>query len=569
MNKTLTLSSIYDSDLDLIGLKAYDVARAYRAYKLVPQSFVISSTLLEEFLEQNNISKEFKKVLLQEDSYDKLKGLLNTAKFSEDQLEELKEMFESMNISNTLVKQNKPRLNLYLSPLFDCDIDIKNEFLLNILSFEDFLLAIKSLWAKIANYNKSLLRNLENNKLAAIIVQRAYNYDFTAEFKTNKDTLQLKLYKGLPDVTQKISKDELKFFLEEISITEQNTTSQEYKLENKETSFALNKVFLKSASTSKKAEEKEIYELVRTIKKIKKSFSSDIQGIFGYKKELKLISLKRIIDYDNLIEPQENLKKDIVKKEQEIQEEFSLTQEQPDPPDYIEEPSEELTALVEEPTLTIEDEEPMVEDSLQETDAEVLEDDANIINLDDTFEEEQSIMEDSLNDVSELPQEDSVELTKEESSEDFLIIEDLEDETDEDIVEVQQDDEDEDFLFTDVVVSDDVLPEEEYVEETQFQEDLNEPELEVVNASKLQEDLEILQKEFDDYINTFYTDSFGYEPNSIEEALHDIDAKHGLKHKAHFITFKNLHDSNISEEDIKDILQKVYEFLGKNGGSNN
>lgn len=264
MRTTLTYSGVYDSDYSLVGPIAFDLARIQRITKSAIPGFIISSAVFD--LVKQNLEGDPKE-------------FLSSMIFPDNILEELKDSYFSLGISDDLTKQKTPIVNLILSPTYSEDLRFDG-LILNVYGFEDFLDAIKTLYLRFLSEKRDSYRQNNAAKAScAIVVQKYKKTDSCVEAYASSEGIELKSYFGLVDITRSLAKD--KTFMDlNLKIQRSDVASQEFKIVPGDQSLSLQKIYLKSKGYEKKVEDRLLQELGRLCKRVVTGFSCDIKAVF-------------------------------------------------------------------------------------------------------------------------------------------------------------------------------------------------------------------------------------------------------------------------------------------------
>ncbi|MFT4282811.1 MAG: hypothetical protein ACMXX6_00110 [Candidatus Woesearchaeota archaeon] len=263
MRTTLTYSGVYDSDYSLVGPIAFDLSRIQRITKSVIPGFIISKEVFD--LIKDNLTGD-------------PKDFLTRMVFPQDILDDLKDSYNSLGISDDLTTQRTPVINLILSPTYSDDIKFEG-VILNVKGFEEFLDGIKTLYFRFLKSKGDDYKKNVAEDSCAIVVQKYKRVDYTVEAFASRQGIELKSYFGLVDITRNMSKD--KTVLDyNLKVTSSNISSQEFKIVSGDDSFSLQKIYLKSKGFEKKISDRDLQELGRLCKRVISGFSCDIRCVF-------------------------------------------------------------------------------------------------------------------------------------------------------------------------------------------------------------------------------------------------------------------------------------------------
>jgi hypothetical protein len=288
MRSTLTFNNVYDSDLELTGSAGHDLARAHRLSKLVPPSFIVTSSVYNKFMDigvEKTIKKLLKSGILDDK---KVRLLFSATHLPNDLLLELKEAYESLNVGgSSLLSTGEPTVNLFLSPDYYSEYDFSQNIILNITGFSNFIDALKTLWFRLhSKENREYrIKNGVEFFSCGVVVQKAVKVDACVEAHTDGQKFFFEAYKGSVDITGRITKDKLVGSFQSPEDYKLKVASQEFKLVHDEKSGNLVKLYLKDKSNDIKVSSQVFSEIFRVTKKIKYGFSSDIKALFYVDKD--------------------------------------------------------------------------------------------------------------------------------------------------------------------------------------------------------------------------------------------------------------------------------------------
>ncbi|MFT4261438.1 MAG: hypothetical protein ACMXX9_03325 [Candidatus Woesearchaeota archaeon] len=582
MRATLTFNNVYDTDVEITGSSGHDLARANRLARVAPPSFIVTTNVLNAYLD-SGVSQKIKELTSSGSlDYNKLKLLFSSVQLSNELLYELKEAYESLNVgdNSNLLSEGEPVVNLFLSPDYYYDYDYSNNIILNISGFKNFIDALKSMWLRL--YTKENVSYRKKNGIeffsAAVIVQKAQRTDATVEVTVRGKHFSCQAYKGLLDLTRKISKDGASCVVDNITDMSVDIASQEFKIVPDEQSASLLKIYLKDKSLDQKISTALLSEVARISKKIKYGFSSNINALFSvYKDSIWLLYVQTIPSVDFDVEEEDQVESEVatlaevptitssLEVEEEPVYEFNFDKEQNLD---LEESSQEEIVLEEEP----------YEEPYEEEIAKTLAD----------------------RDVEEdLVREDFEKIEKEYDSQEINVYEDLKDEEDLSSELLEHDglvvDTDEVVYSDDLEIKEDVLAQEESDDfllhhdhilenidenneesEVEFEESIfgsNQEDLiqvEEESSTKVNNDNYLeLENKLDVAINKLYRESFGFSPIDYTKAIAELNVKHSIKYVDDLIDFKNLikrreQGNSIDEELLGRCIDSVHNFLKEN-----
>lgn len=302
MNFTLTLNKINESDFNKVGYKALDLSKAAQERIEVPPCFVIPNLFFDVFLTNSGLDIRIQNILRKtnpedeedlKESVGKMRGLFKNAKIPNEYLEQLKEAYEALAVSTSfssaqdfLVEENI-RVNIQISPNYLTDPESTKGVFLNIKGFDDFCDAVKSAWMSLFSSSEIIYRYKHNIKKfnSGIIVEKMTTLPLMGEVYTkgsfaNYD-LFIKGYKGLPDITKQIAKDEYSVAIESLNINGIVARRQEFALLPSEKSTIIIKRSLGSRGDGQKLSNVQILEIARLSKKIKSVINKELKITFG------------------------------------------------------------------------------------------------------------------------------------------------------------------------------------------------------------------------------------------------------------------------------------------------
>lgn len=625
MRTILTFNSVYDTDLELTGSLAQDVARASRLVKVTPPSFIITTSVLNKILD-DGLRVAIKKVMSDPSHGLDVKRVFSAYKIDPVLLEELKEAYESLYVGGKdLLESKDPVVNLYLSLDYFEERDYHDLSLLNIQGFDMFVNACKSLWLKLfddvsVEYRK---KNGIDFFSAAIIVQKAAEYEATVEVFNDGKMAYLDAYRGLFDMTRKVTKDKIEVSLSDIENFKLKVQSQEYRISSSERKGHLVKIYLKDKSSLQKVDNLVIGEVIRLVKKVKLGFGSGLKAVFGVKKgqvslllaqsipsleveEVEMIKAPEVtkaLPFDNGaaedVAIELGLDEDLV-DEQDVQHDFSSNLGE----DLVDESSLETKSVDDSlPVKELEDEVSGVEesvgsDSLEDLDEETVEDYIPTkVDLNEDYKTKYADDELEVPGFDEdsngsLDSDDAVDDLKE-KEDGFDADYDLSDDSDlksesDDFVDLSVKKE-EGSYFDDQNDSLDVDLDEASSSSSDFIGDL--PEIKEDEEVHLEDEDDFLlgstsseesgvevekEVEFSEVYKKFlgvvfelYTSSFGMSPSGVGVALKELDSKYGLKNVDELVDFvelmnRRLQGAEVSDDMLMEVLASVELFIKEN-----
>ena len=570
-----SFNDIYDSDFDLVCRPGYDLAKAHRVTKRVPSSFIISSELFDKLVsDKESISRDY----------------FAKTSLPEEFLSELEEFYFALP-SSSLLEEDNPVVNIYLSPSYKSSLSIPERAVLYVSGFNDFLSGIKTCYSKL--FSEKEVRHRKNigvkNFTSALIVQVFKPYLASIEAGYSEEGISLSSYKGLPDITGGVAKDVS--FCNPGSVEIENTVvgSQEFKLVEGEYSSELFKYYLKSNAYDKKVDDVVLSEAVRICKRL--SLGSNVNCLFGtdgsnldvlYVEGFREESNDDVEEYsvfkknDSDIATAENLEEPLEEEsdfksggeaEEDVVEDKVFEDSSGVVDDSEDEESDENSKVVVDSDVVDNE---INADEYIDTDVVIssegdFEDDSNVKktisensgeNLDVSLEKENASFDEDEDVISV-----DLEKSYDEVDEDFIdsaikeyqeevefkpegeiqeSSEVLEGGAEDKVIEYDSDDssEDDDFLFDGV--GDGVA---------ESSEDENK------RVSEKPSSLKFLEEEFDVLISAMYKESFGSHPDGVEQAILDLDMKYGFKDIDKLLTFKREKDESLADF-IRDFIER-------------
>lgn len=284
MNNILTLSNIDETFVPKVGQRAVDLSQIHNSKLPVPLSFVVPNIVFHEFLLQNKLSLEIRKLLNMpdksdddyQDIYAKIKYIFEYATIPSEFREELFEAYEALSLGDNLdaqglLEEDEPVVNLIISPSYTWPSEKYTGVLLNIQGFENFLNALKSCWLSL--YSPEHLKLRDSKKIeefsSGIIVQKFVNPECTVEAYSKSllgnYEIPINAYFGLPDITYQLLKDRYSISRETFGIDSQEIRNQTHILLRNAKSGTLIKRTLGKRGNSQKILDKYIFEIARTV----------------------------------------------------------------------------------------------------------------------------------------------------------------------------------------------------------------------------------------------------------------------------------------------------------------
>lgn len=316
MNHFLTLNSISEQDINKVGLRALDLSNAYKQKLAAPLTFIIPNSLFYEFLLQNKLTLEIHKILNSEEktddslekSYSKIKQLFESAIIPEEFKDDLFEAYEALSPidahdAQALLKEDKPIVNLIISPNYTLQSEKFLGILFNIQGFDSFLNGLKSCWLSL--YSPEHLKLRESKGIGefttGIIVQAFSQPDCTVEAYSKgiigNYEIPLTAHLGLPDITYKIEKDHYSISKETFGIAQQEISHQSHILLRNLKSGTLIKRNLGSKGAAQKLGTQQILDIARITERLSISAKLHLRILFlTNKSENKLFLVDRICE---------------------------------------------------------------------------------------------------------------------------------------------------------------------------------------------------------------------------------------------------------------------------------
>ncbi|MGV8169346.1 MAG: PEP/pyruvate-binding domain-containing protein [Candidatus Nanoarchaeia archaeon] len=286
MQHIITLSNVTEEDVQKAGWRAVDLNRLQKTVP-VPLSFVVPNLIFEEFLLQNGLVLDIKKIIgslsgSKEDydsAHSRIKELFRTASIPDEFKEELHDAYEALSSSSyrgvqSLLEESEPVVNIILSPNYNLKDDSLTDVILNIQGFNNFLDSLKSCWLML--YSEKHLSFRSKNGIsdfnAGLIVQSFLDSDCVLDAKSKgvlgDYEITIDAYFGLPDITNTLGKDNYSVSRETFGITSQKINIQEYLLLKNVKSGTLLKRTLGKKGVSQKIIDKYIFETARLIERL-------------------------------------------------------------------------------------------------------------------------------------------------------------------------------------------------------------------------------------------------------------------------------------------------------------
>jgi hypothetical protein len=336
LNQLITLSSISELDIAKVGQRAINLSIAYKSKANVPLSFIVPNSVFYEFLLQNKLILEIRKITnfsektdeSFENAYLQIKSLFESSVIPEEFKEELFEAYEALSSTEThnaqaLLEGDEPVINLIISPSYSMKSEKLSGVLFNIQGFDNFLNGLKSCY--LALYSPEHLKERELNGIneftAGIIVQEFIQADCTIDAYSKSllgdYDIPINAYFGLPDITYKISKDHYSVSKDNFGIAAEEIKHQEHILLRNIKSGTLLKRSLGTRGLVQKIPDKQILEIARNIDKLSVFSKSHFRIILFAAKSKSIIFL-----IDKISERTADLE-DLPKKEIEIHEKNS------------------------------------------------------------------------------------------------------------------------------------------------------------------------------------------------------------------------------------------------------
>ncbi len=304
MRHTLTLSNVYDSDLNKVGFRALDLAKVFQEKYKVPLSFVVTNLVFEEFLAQSrllvNINSLLKEVDLDDRksldaAYSKIKELFSKATIPVDFLDQLEESYNALSVKDDVIgaddflKEEDPVVNLFVSPNYALDHDSFRGAFFNVKGFKSFLDTLKSCWLSLFSPEEIRFRHKQgvSELRVGVLVQRLVVPDVCVEAYSaglGGNDILLKAYLGLPDITKSSSKDVFSVSRDYLKVVSANKLNQEFKLSRGPTSGVLVKKYLKGKGNEQKVSDLEASDVARLVKRFRSMISADFKAVFLVKK---------------------------------------------------------------------------------------------------------------------------------------------------------------------------------------------------------------------------------------------------------------------------------------------
>ena len=274
---------ISESDLSLVGEKAYNISQLYNLKFTTPSGFVITSEAHREFLLRTGVQRQIDKALgdlndiNKEMIKEKVKEIILKTNIPEEIEQEILQSYHNMNIDPSLVNVPKETFQFikvgrdipYVAVRTSMNDLSANAVFLNIKGGNDLIKAIKNSWASI--YFQSLKKdNISSEELiASLIIQRMINSDKSAICSSNGEEVIIKAAYGLADSLTSIPANLYRVDKNNFRIKGKTINRQEFIFTISElTNKIIKKDVLEEKSRSLVLNEEEIKKLAYLTKKI-------------------------------------------------------------------------------------------------------------------------------------------------------------------------------------------------------------------------------------------------------------------------------------------------------------
>ncbi len=312
MRHTLTLSNVYESDLNKAGFRSLDVARIFQEKYKVPLSFVIPHIAFEEFMSQSRLLVSINSILREvnvddkkslDGAYARIKGLFSKASIPSEFLEQLEESYNALSVKDDVLgaddflKDESPVVNLFISPNYESDLDSFRGVFLNVKGFKSFLDSVKSCWLSLFSPEEIRFRRKHgiSDFKVGILVQRLVVPDVCVEAYSaglgEDDNILVREYLGLPDITKSSSKDVYSVSKDYLKVVSANKLNQEFKLVRGPSSGILAKRYLKGKGFEQKLSDLQASDVARLVKRFRSLLGVDFKAFFLLKKDSVFCSL--------------------------------------------------------------------------------------------------------------------------------------------------------------------------------------------------------------------------------------------------------------------------------------
>ncbi len=305
MAYTLSYSGIHDLEVSKVGARALFLSKASAKGLNVPIFFVVTSDAFEKFFEYNSLSEKINELLKyhsEDEFWSSLKEVFSSCSFPDDVKNEVRESYESVSISgsaaNNILRSFDARVNVFVSSN-NSGLD---DIFLNIKGFDNVLSGIKSCW--FLNLKRLGLNSLKDGTFFdfGVVVEKFVSSDFSVEVETSFDekNLLLSFYKGLPEVSSGIVKDNYVLSFNHLEFISYELNSQNFSILHQEDSGVLLKKRLGREGSDNKASKQLVSECARLAKRVFGIVGNSVKVIFIVKSDVPYLFL-----VDNFNERQE------------------------------------------------------------------------------------------------------------------------------------------------------------------------------------------------------------------------------------------------------------------------
>lgn len=291
---TKTLASIKRGDREIAGERACDLGLLLANDFSVPLSFVLVNKAFESFIVENKLQNKVAEALTLSPmrSYERIRELFLSSKFSDEMVSEIVENYESLDVrgmsaADIVAGSQAPFVTVILSPNHSIPATVNEGVILNVRGLEELLLAIKECWACLFtptmhnHREKAGLGNVGLN--TGIIIQSSTTANATAEgfsaYKGNPQELLVQSYYGAFDLSVGVQKDEFRLAREFLKPLYQSVGMQAHMLSlDEESRLTKNSIGLRGEE--QKLDDRAMIEVGRLTKKASKIIDGHVRIVF-------------------------------------------------------------------------------------------------------------------------------------------------------------------------------------------------------------------------------------------------------------------------------------------------
>lgn len=530
---TLSYSNIHSSEIDLVGRRAFLLSLGSRKVNS-EIFFVLTSASFRKFLSFNSLESKifdlFKTGIDESYFWDGIKSLFLDSVFPDDVLLELRESYDALSVSKSdagnILRSFEARVNVILSSDFDCDYD---GVFLNIRGFDNLVNAVKSCWFYSLKRDgfSSLKKGVINSSLG-VIVQKFLGADFSLEVLVNSDSLFVNSYKGLPEVSRGIVKDHHVLSFNHLEFLNYELNAQNFSILHQDESGVLLKKRLGREGSDNKLSKQLISECCRLAKKVVASVDCFVSAMFVIKKDVPFLFLVNPLNDDLKSEVEDDV---IVTDDSIIIGEDSFVDEVFVDNNYITESLDDSSSDSSDGFVSSAKSSDFVNSKKEPS-----------IFLDDSSSDSSDIVSSSDSSAVVSSSDSSAVVSSAKSS--------LPEFRQEPVVSLDG---------SSIVSSDGFVDSDEFI----IQEGVSGKDKDIF--SLLANSFSLLE----DFILRKYKESFGFAPNSFEDAIYELDSKHGFEDKSKILRVLEIKDSLLNGESLNDdvvfaTLGFIEDFLKRN-----